>query len=240
MQKAPEVLNKAGDMITDFFKTKDWFKIEAKKEVEIDEDETKKLKDVMELKEKKPLEFVIDYKVLNMLLFGYSAKVLAGTKSKLESELEERKLPDLSKLSHNTESELEFELESESEEKKPPDFGMINYNSKVQKVQEVLNKEAEIGEDDMKKLKDARELNEKKPLVFGIDYKELKMLLIGYNAKVLAGTKSKLESELEERKPQDLRKLDMLGMLTKIRGRGSASSMSWCPSQGRRSLRTLA
>ena len=106
---------------------------------------------------------------------------------------------------------------SESGEKKPPYFGMINYNSRVQKVQEVLKKEAEIGENNIKKLKDVTELKEKKPLVFGIDYKVLKMLVFGYSAKALAGTKSELESELEERKPPDLRELNMFGMLTKIR-----------------------
>ena len=48
----------------------------------------------MELKEKRPLVFCNDYKVLKRLVFGYSAKMIAETKSKLK----EKKPLDLSKL----------------------------------------------------------------------------------------------------------------------------------------------
>ena len=66
-------------MNNDFFK--DWLKIEAEKEAKIGKDYTKKLNNV---KEKKPLVSGIDYKVWKMLVFGYSAEGLAGTKSKQE------------------------------------------------------------------------------------------------------------------------------------------------------------
>ena len=63
----------------------DLSKLDHNAKAEIDED-------VMELKEEKPLVFCINYKVLKRLVFGYSAKMIAETKSKLE----EKKLPDLS------------------------------------------------------------------------------------------------------------------------------------------------
>ena len=86
----------------------------------------------------------------------------------------------------------------ELKQKKPPDPSKLNHNAK-----------AEIGEDVM-------ELKEKRPLVFGIDYKVLKRLVFGYSAKMITKTKS----DLEEKKPLDLSKLDMFGKFTKIDSKG--------------------
>ena len=60
------------------------------------------------------------------------------------------------------------------------------------------------------------ELKEKRPLVLGIDFKVLKRLVFGYNAKMIVETKS----ELEEKMPPDLSKLDMFGKFARIESKG--------------------
>ena len=73
--------------------------------------------------------------------------------------------------------ELESELESELEEKKPPDLGMRGYNAKVMKVMEVLNEAGDMTADFFKteaekESKLVSKLGEKKPPEFGmLDYK---------------------------------------------------------------------
>ena len=73
--------------------------------------------------------------------------------------------------------ELESELESELEEKKPPDLGMHGYNAKVMKVMEVLNKAGDMTANFFKTVAEKEsklvsKLGEKKPPEFGmLDYK---------------------------------------------------------------------
>ena len=58
-------------------------------------------------------------------------------------------------------------------------------------------------------------LKEKRPLVFGIDFKVLKRLVFGYNAKMIVETNSELE-----KMPPDLSKLDMFGKFARIESKG--------------------
>ena len=70
-------------------------------------------KDRMELKEKRPLVFSIDYKVLKTLVLGYNAKMTIETKS----ELDKKKQPDLDKLDHNAKIEIGIVIKLPEEEK---------------------------------------------------------------------------------------------------------------------------
>ena len=60
------------------------------------------------------------------------------------------------------------------------------------------------------------ELKEKRPLVLGIDFKVLKRLVFGYNAKMIVEAKSKLD----KKKLPDLSKIDMYSKFAKVESKG--------------------
>ena len=151
--------------------------------------------------------------------------MLGFADKKMEAKMKNVQKQDSGKHEYNGKSgksKLESELEPKLEEKKKPDFGILDHNAKTK-----------ISKDDTEELKDVIKLKKKKPLMFGIDYKVMKMLVFGENrnkakhdanAKINEGETEELknvmelkekkhgenniEAKLKSKKKQDLGRLD--------------------------------